>query len=377
MSTPLFCPNKLCINHRGGPEGRRWFHRIGGYPTAAFGQVQRYICLHCKARFSDQTFALDYYVKRPVSYARLFDKITAGSGLRGTGRSLQISHQGIANRIGRLARQALALQAQLTGELQLGEHLVVDGFESFVTDQYMPNNIHLLVGALSQFLYSFDYAHLRRKGRMRPKQKGERERREGQYLREPISITASFVRIIDEVEQLASRRKGEGALILDSDERKEYRRVIERSAVLHALKARGKFYHRRTNSKEPRTTSNRLFAVNYLDRQIRKDNANHVRETVQFSRDVNNCMERMAVYQLYHNYLKPYRVEGREARALRHGEVAGVARERIDRELADIFRLRRFYSHVKLSFSQLLLWARMIGNRDRLCGGYWPQYVWM
>jgi len=85
----------------------------------------------------------------------------------------------------------------------------------------------------------------------------------------------------------------------------------------------------------------------------------------------------MAVYQLYHNYLKPYRVEGKEGRALRHGEVAGIARERIEGELASLFRLRRFYSHVKLSFSQLLVWARMVGNRDRLSGGYWPQYVWM
>ncbi|MFP4564035.1 MAG: hypothetical protein ACLFRY_12085 [Spirochaetia bacterium] len=42
---------------------------------------------------------------------------------------------------------------------------------------------------------------------------------------------------------------------------------------------------------------NPLFPVNYLDRQIRKDNSNHLRKTVQFSRDVDSRMERMAVYQ--------------------------------------------------------------------------------
>ncbi len=377
MFHPQFCPNPLCIYHRGGPKERRWYHRTGSYSTEAFGAVQRYRCLHCRSGFSEQTFALDYYVKHPLSYREVFDRITAGGGLRSTGRSLKLSHQGIANRIGRLARQAMGLQAGLTAGLQLQEDLVVDGFESFVTDQYMPNNIHLLAGARSQFLYLFDYAHLRRKGRMSERQKHQRAVREREYLREPISISASFVRIIDEVEQLIGQMKTGRTLILDSDERKEYVRIINRSTVLQTLKARGSFLHRRTNSKVPRTPANRLFAVNYLDRQIRKDNANHVRETVQFSRDVNNCMERMAVYQMYHNFFKPYRVEGRQGRALRHGQVAGIDRRRIDRNLKEIFHLRLFFSHVRLSFSQLLLWARMIGNRDRHSGGYWPQYVWM
>ncbi len=43
----------------------------------------------------------------------------------------------------------------------------------------------------------------------------------------------------------------------------------------------------------PRTLNNDLFAVNYFDREIRKDQSNHTRETVQFSRDVNNAMDRL------------------------------------------------------------------------------------
>ena len=44
------------------------------------------------------------------------------------------------------------------------------------------------------------------------------------------------------------------------------------------------------SGKAARTKNNRLFAVNYLDREIRKDNASHVRETVQFSRNGNSRM---------------------------------------------------------------------------------------
>jgi len=240
MFTPDFCPNQHCRYHFKGPEGRRWYYRSGYYSTKAFGQVQRYRCRRCGFHFSQQTFHLDYHVKKPVSYRQVFEGITGGGGLRGIGRCLQISHQGIANRIGRLARQGLAIQAILCAELVLQENLAADGFESFVSDQYMPNNIHLLVGADSQFLYSFDYAHLRRKGRMSERQKAERQRREEGYIREPVSITRSFMRIIDDVEQLLYRKRNSEAdqeqkekqqklerLVLDTDEKLEYRRVIE------------------------------------------------------------------------------------------------------------------------------------------------------
>lgn len=383
MSTPFtdpeFCPNPLCVHHLETSSNHQWFYRIGYHFTNAFGKVQRYRCRTCGHTFSDQTFSLDYHIKHPVSYEWLFDKITGGSGVRGTGRTLGISHQAVTNRIGRLARQAMALHAELTGELPLAEDLATDGFESFVHDQYMPNNIHTLVGADSQFFYAFDYAHLRRKGRMTEKQKEERTRREQEYIRQPISITESFTRIIDEVEQLVGRRKDKKRkIVLDSDKKEEYRPVIERADLLQELKSLGLFEHRRTHSKEPRTRTNPLFPANYLERQFRKDNANQVRETMQFSNDVNNCMERMAVYQMYHNYFKPYRVDsGLELRKLRHGEVAGISRERIDRNLESIFKKRRFHSHVKLSFSQLMVWSRMVGNRDRLAGGYSPHYVLM
>src|SRR6056297_1148452 len=81
-----------------------------------------------------------------------------------------------------------AFQAELTQDLGLTEDVAADGIESFVEDQYQPNNINLLVGSNSQFLYDFDYAHLRRKGCMTEYQKQQREIREQSYIRKPISI---------------------------------------------------------------------------------------------------------------------------------------------------------------------------------------------
>ncbi|MCX7788486.1 MAG: hypothetical protein N2442_12415 [Spirochaetes bacterium] len=55
-------------------------------------------------------------------------------------------------------------------------------------------------------------------------------------------------------------------------------------------------------SRRARTRSNPLFAVNYLDREVRKDAANHVRETTRGSRNVKDLMNRLALNQVVHNY---------------------------------------------------------------------------
>lgn len=41
------------------------------------------------------------------------------------------------------------------------------------------------------------------------------------------------------------------------------------------------------------------------------------------------------------------------------------------------FRTNRFFSHVKLNWSQMIVWARMTGTLDKHEGVYRPKYVWM
>lgn len=392
MKFPPFCPNDECSHHwyepdSGTPiqepgEERQWFAPAGYYSTKAFGRVRRFRCRSCGRYFSEQTFSLDYFNKRPISFETVFRRIVGGSGVRTISREIGVSHQIVLNRISRLARQGIAVHAVLASLIGLDENLAADGFESFVDSQYEPNNIHLLVGSRSQFLYGFDYAHLRRKGRMSEEQKQERERRYECRVRDRISISESFSRIVSMIEDLiATRPCGEEGqperTVLFTDKKIEYVRCLNTSEILKELKRRESFTYVRISSRKARTITNRLFPVNYMDRQVRKDNANQVRETVQFSRNVNNCLDRMSVYQLYHNYCKPFRIGRPEEEKLRHGEVAGIEREKIDGQLTDLFTRRRFFSRLRLSCSQLRMWFRMVGNVGKLTGGFYPKYVWM
>mgnify|MGYP006287230733 FL=1 len=289
---------------------------------------------------------------------------------------MSVGHKVILNRISRLARQALAVHATLLSQLQLQEDLAADGFESFVDSQYEPNNIHILVGSDSQLLYSFDYAHLKRKGRMTELQKAERERREEEAVGNRTSITTSFTRIISRLEELIEGG-ARSSYSLYTDEKREYVTVIKKFPQLRQMQEEGRFVHERISSRKARTLNYRLFPVNYFDREIRIDNANHVRETVQFSRRAIGALERLAIYQMYHNYCKSYRIGVAELEYRLHGEVEGIKRESIRRELADVFTMRRFLSKVKLGFSQAMVWLQTVGNVGSFNGGYRPAYVWM
>ena len=353
LTIPPFCPNPACPYHAPReipvPKSHPWYHRNGTYPSKGLGKrVQRFVCTMCGKKFSTHTFSLDYGVKKHLPYRRIFDQINSGSGIRFLARNLKVTDKVIINRIGRLARQAIALNALLRPEHELTEDIVADGFESFTVSQYFPNNIHIAVGKDSQYLYGADYAHIRRKGRMTEKQKLYREELEKRWKAPPGNISASFSRLIRHLLRYRLPEKKDH-LTLYTDEKKEY------SQVLTGVKG---IKHEMISSRIPRTVQNTLFAVNYYDREIRKDQSNHVRETVEFSRDVNNAMDRLWVYSAYHNYVKPYRIRLTAEDRQTHAERAGIATASITRLWKRFFTRRFFVSHLDLSEPEWYSWYR-------------------
>jgi len=130
------------------------------------------------------------------------------------------------------------------------------------------------------------------------------------------------------------------------------------------------------SSKKARTVTNPLFSVNYIDREIRKDNSDHVRETVQFARNTANAMDRLAVYRLYHNFLKPYRINCSTDSTATHGTVAGISENKIKAELKTIFTQRRFLGkHWMLNIADRKLWCRCISTPMSKAADYLPGYV--
>lgn len=352
--TPPFCPNPACDHHHERPHHTRWWVKKGSFHTQRDGPIPRFICRSCGTTCSPQTFSLEYQVKKHIDLRRLFRSINSASGIRDIAREFGVTDKVILNRISRLARQAIGMTASLRAGHELAEDLVADGFESFVYSQYFPNNFTILVGADSQVLYLTDYAQMNRKGRMTPGQKRRRDHLKLKFPVEPGEISASFARITRSMAGMWARSPGKRKLRLNTDEKLEYEPCLRDNPQIRSAMDNGQFVHHQTNSKLPRTHTNPLMAVNYFDREIRKDQANHCRQTLQWSKDVNRSMDRMMVYGAYHNFFKHFRIKDRKD--LLHAEVAGMGRATIDRHKRRFFTRRYFLDWLELEESEWRTW---------------------
>jgi len=305
--TYFFCPRVGCRAHSLTPPEDSWFHRHGFHLTKAFGRVQRYRCRLCGKTFSDQTFLLNYWLKKPTDFRSLGRQINSGSSSNFVARHHHLSADSMRIRADRLARNSLFLQSLLTDSLLINEPLVTDGLESFVLSQYFPVELNILIGAHSEFVYFFTESHSKRKGRTTEEQK-----RMKQVVYEGKSFSASslpvmFTLLLDYLDGRCAHK----SQVLRSDLHSVYHTAISgwnesghRSPLL---------IHRCTSSKQPRDRSNPLFAVNYFDRLIRKDIPNHRRETTCQARNDRNLLSRFAYYVVTHNYWKPKRIRSNAA----------------------------------------------------------------
>ena len=112
---------------------------------------------------SERSLSIDYWAHQSIDYQDLVTHFSSGFSVRGLARYFNTSTHTIQNRFNRLARNFITVLTSLHHSLKLTEHLVADGLENFCVSQDFPNNIHLLAGKKSQFLYGFNYALMRRR----------------------------------------------------------------------------------------------------------------------------------------------------------------------------------------------------------------------
>ena len=130
---------------------------------------------------------------------------------------------------------------------------------------------------------------------------------------------------------------------LHTDEHPIYQSVIKRWN--RRSKKQMRIAHHETSSREPRTTANDLFAVNYFDRLIRKDIPNHRRETICFARNDRNLLSRFVYYVVTHNFYKPFRISSNAKQmTVTHAEKAREQVENIDEWKSKFYTYRFFRS---------------------------------
>lgn len=373
LTRPPFCPERHCRNHRDPPSG--WCTRHGTYETKIAGTVTRFRCTACGRTFSIRFFHIDYYAKRRLDYRKLAQLQGSCCGVRQMARYFGCDHKTVENKTMRLCRQILAAHTHIQDHYGISENLVADGLVSYWVNQYVPSEITVLAGSVSRYIISMDGVSVRRRGRMTEGQKKRREELEKLYTADPDAVGRSFREICDIVYDLVDAR-GDGTTTLDTDMHRAYRKAVRDHLGLEELSKKKRFRHRRTSSKRPRTKENPLAPVNTIDRQIRIDLAEHVRETVRFARNPNRCMERIWVWLYRYNYHKRWFINQPVSKTTTHADAAGID-PRVQREaFQGIYTRRRIFSLEPLRRGELRTWIRIIELPFRHHKpDYLPQYL--
>ena len=370
---PPFCPWPACRFHASAPS-TRWWRRAGSHHTRCFGEVPRFKCSACRRTFSSQTFSTDYYAKRIFDYRRLEALLSSSMSLRSLARTFRCSCGSIQNRCDRLSRQALAAHTALRPLAARPESVCIDGFVSFDRSQYFPNNLTISIASSSRFALAVSHASLRRSGRLREDQKKKLAKLYRGLEFEPRALERSFSELLDELERDRPPRR-DAPLIVVTDEKQEYARAFAAHRLFREQDQEHRVVHHRVSSRLPRTIDNPLFASNYLDRELRKDQAAHRRETTCFARSAANGMTRMACYLDWHNYEKRYEIKAPVGEKEVHAEVAGIPREAIRRERRGMFRWRTFLSRIELAPLERRIWEKAVPTPGRPCVADLPAFA--
>src|SRR5262245_46448881 len=290
---PPHCPRSDCGFHRFS-DGWRWSRHGSFVRKATPHRIPRFRCGHCGHTFSSQTFACDYWLRRPDVLRETAQRLLACSGYRQIARSLHCAPTTVRRHAGRLGRHALLYLWRNRPRGPIREPLVGDGFESFAYSQYSPCHLNLVVGAQSHYCYSVTHSVLRRKGRMTAGQKRRRERLEREHGRPDPKAIERGMAIALEIAVPQPQ-----AFCFRSDEHEAYPRAL-RHLGGHTIR------HERTSSLEARTADNPLFPVNRLDLLLRHNSANHKRETIAFAKRHQGVLERGAWLILWQNFAKQF-----------------------------------------------------------------------
>ena len=385
---PPFCPNPCCTLHHGPPQpdspapardetenkAEPWYSDHGHYHTRVRGLVQRFRCRHCRRCFSTQSFSTSYYLKAELPLPLLYLCLVGGMSLRALSRTLGCTPASLSNRIARLTRQAITMHRALLADTTLAEDLCADGFVDFTVSRYFPDATTLVAGVDSRMVYAFNHCYLRRRGGMSEQQKRRRAELEQHYRAPAEGERDSLTGALGETLSLSWNRLR--PLRLDTDEHPAYlRSVADLALPFPELSDPERFTHRRTSSRAARTGANPLFAVNYLDRQIRLNLASHRRQTVCFGRNTVATLQRTMLLVCYHNYNKAQRIVDTARQPPVHAVAAGVPQGRIERWWRWFFTRRSFFTRAAPTGFLRSLWLQTLETPLNEAAGYLPKHA--
>ena len=320
--TPPFCPRPECPSH-GSEEFR--FRRSGYYTRICDkAMVPRFRCLICLRGFSRQTFRVNYRLHRPELDMRAAWCFVSKVTMRQSARFLGCRRETIELRLRRFGDQGWAFHADqllkiassggLEGAFQLDE------LETYEGDRRLaPVTVPVLIHQVSQLTLDAQPGRIAARGNLTPHHEERKKRKEQEHGRR-TSESASVVEHCLLTLKVVLKTSSES--VLRTDEKRLYTALLRRLSI--------PIQHEKTNSKEPRTTSNPLFAINHTFATMRDGVSRLVRRSWGVSKQRQRLKSHLDFYLAWRNYVR--RRFNRDDANQSPAQVAGVMESAISME---------------------------------------------
>lgn len=167
---PVRCVNPECPYHLNPPKD--FLAKRGKYKIKATGKiVQRYLCKHCGASFSNRNTAPDRGQRRDINKA-LFGFVCSGITIRRAALLLEVSVNTVRERMAWLADRAREAHSRaLADGSMLTEYAQFDEMETFLHSKAKPLTIAIVVRAKTGQILSIKVGRIPTKGKLAKKGK--------------------------------------------------------------------------------------------------------------------------------------------------------------------------------------------------------------
>ena len=285
---PRFCPHPDCAAHTRAPF---LFRRRGVFRRRCDRRVvARFLCLACKRGFSEQTFRLDYRLKRPDLLPRFFldrvSKVTHRQSARNHGCSRTTEERHFR----RLSEHCEAFHEQRLAEVAkrggLGQLFLLDELETYEQHRIQqPVTVPVLIERESGFVLDARVGTLPSRETPPPVASAERRKSESRQV-----VKAAFERL----REFSPKAKRISVL---TDQKPTY-------AVLLKQLFGARCDHGKTSSKRKRDITNPLWPVNHTLARLRDGISRLVRETWAAAKKRRWLAGHLAIWVCYRNYIR-------------------------------------------------------------------------
>ena len=294
---PMFCPHSDCPSHSGSPFR---FRPRGSFLRGCDQRsVPRFLCLCCSRGFSEQTFRLDYRLKRPQLLSRFFLDRVSKVTHRQSARNHCCSRSTEERHFRRLSEHCEAFHdaklAEVAARGGLGEVFLLDELETYEQHRIQkPVTVPILIERKSEFVLDVRVGTL--PARVGP---GKARKRRPTCSLEPESERKSESRQVVKAafERLREVSPKDRVLRVLTDQKPSYAPLLQEIFGERCL-------HQRTPSTDRRDVRNPLWRINHTLARVRDNVSRLVRRTWATAKQRRWLAGQLAIWICYRNYIR-------------------------------------------------------------------------